>query len=138
MGDNQVVQTYLFLAGILTILVGAAHTIIAEIKIFQPMRVSGIVPTNGKPTLKERHLRIIWASWHVLTVFGWAFAAILLRMAFTYNQTELQRFVLKTLIVAMVTGALLVFYGTKAKHPGWIGLSLVALLTWLGLMFSAN
>jgi hypothetical protein len=110
----------------------------AEIKIFQLMQVSGIVPTNGKPILKEGHLRIIWASWYVLTVFGWAFAAILFRMAFPYNQTELQGFVLETLSVAIVTGALLVFYGTKAKHPGWIGLSLVALFTWLGLIFSAN
>ncbi len=127
-------QIYLLFAGILVILVGLAHTVIGEIKIFQPMRVNGsIVPTNGKPTLKESHLRIIWASWHVLSVFGWGFAAILFRLAFPSDSTVFQNFVLKTIVVAMVVGLLLVFYGTKARHPGWIGLLMVAILTGLAL-----
>jgi hypothetical protein len=130
------VQIYLFLAALVTILVGAAHTIIGEVRIFQPMRVNrNIVPINGKPTLKESHLRIIWVSWHVLSVFGWAFAAILFRLAFPVDHATFQAFVLKTIIIAMLVGSLLIFYGTKGRHPGWIGLLVVAVLTWLAFFY---
>ena len=124
-------KTYIFIAGILAIIVGAAHSVLGEILIFRQMRVSGIIPTNGAPLLKERHVRILWASWHVVTVFGWAFAAVMMRLAFPTDNDLLQTFVKHTIIASMLVSALLVLLGTKGMHPGWLGLAGVAVLVWL-------
>lgn len=40
----------------------------------------------------------------------------------------LDEFISRTSIVAMLIASVLVLYGTKAKHPGWIGLLGVAIL----------
>ena len=124
-------KTYIFIAGILAIIVGAAHSVLGEILIFRQMRVSGIIPTNGAPLLKERHVRILWASWHIVTVFGWAFAAVMMRLAFPTDNDLLQTFVKHTIIASMLVSALLVLLGTKGRHPGWLGLAGVAVLVWL-------
>ena len=124
-------QTYIFIAGILAFIIGAVHSVLGEILIFRQMRVSGIIPTNGAPLLKERHVRILWASWHVVTVFGWAFAAVMMRLAFPTDNDLLQTFVKHTIIASMLVSALLVLLGTKGMHPGWLGLAGVAVLVWL-------
>ena len=124
-------KTYIFIAGILAIIVGAAHSVLGEILIFRQMRVSGIIPTNGAPLLKERHVRILWASWHVVTVFGWGVASVMMRLAFPTDNDLLQTFVKHTIIASMLVSALLVLLGTKGMHPGWLGLAGVAVLVWL-------
>jgi hypothetical protein len=124
-------QTYIFIAGILAIIVSAVHSILGEVLIFRQLRVRGIIPTNGAPLLKERHVRILWASWHVVTVFGWAFAAVMLRLAFPTDDGSFQTFVKHAIMVSMLASALLVLLGTKGKHPGWLGLAAVAVLIWL-------
>lgn len=117
-------------AGILAIIVGAVHSVLGEILIFRHLRRQGLVPTLSAPPLRERHVRILWASWHVLTVFGWACAAILLRFAYPSQPQATQMFIELTLIVAFLAGAFLVLIATKGRHPGWLGLSTVAVLTW--------
>ena len=129
-------EIFFLLAGVLTLLVGAIHTVLGEILIFRHMRVAGIVPTNGASILKERHVRILWASWHMVTIFGWALASILLRLAFATVDSSFRSFVLKAIIFAMLASALLVLYGTKGKHPGWIGLAGVAALIWFSSALS--
>jgi hypothetical protein len=124
-------QTYMFIAGVLALMVGTIHSVLGEIYIFRRMRVSGIVPTNGAPLLRERHVRILWASWHIVTVFGWAFAAVILRLAFPTGNDSFQTFVQNTTITSMLMSALLVLFGTKGMHPGWLGLAAVAVLIWL-------
>lgn len=124
-------QTYIFIAGILSIIVGSTHSVLGEVLIFRRMRVSGIVPTNGAPLLRERHVRILWASWHVVTVFGWALAAVMLRLAFPTDYASFQTFVKHTVIASMFSSALLVFFGTKGRHPGWLGLAAAAVLVWI-------
>ncbi len=124
-------QTYIFIASILAIIIGAIHSMLGEILIFRQMRVSGIIPTNGAPLLRERHVRILWSSWHVVTVFGWAFAAVMLRLAFPTDNGSFQTFVKHTIIASMLASALLVLFGTRGRHPGWLGLAAVAVLIWL-------
>lgn len=74
-------NVYLFAAACLLIVVGLIHPILGEVLIFWRLRVKGLVPTNGGNILKERNVRILWASWHVLSVLGWAIAAVLLRLS---------------------------------------------------------
>ena len=79
-------DTYMVAAGALLLVVAAIHSALGEILMFRHLRSHGRVPTLAAPPLKERHIRILWASWHVLTVLGWAFGAVLLRLAYPSDE----------------------------------------------------
>lgn len=126
---------YYLIAGILSILLGAIHTVVGEKLIFQPKKEEGqFIPSREDGEWKESHVRIIWASWHMATTFAWALAAIILFIAF--NIQELPGRWVTILIIstslAMLTGSALVLLGTKGKHPGWIVLLLIGLLLLIG------
>jgi hypothetical protein len=120
----------LLIAGVLAIAVGLVHSVLGEVLIFSRMRRGGLVPTDGGDGLRERHVRILWGSWHVVSVFGFALAAILLRLAWAPD-LALRPFLTATVTVAMVVGAVLVLVATNGRHPGWVGLLGVAALTWI-------
>lgn len=87
--------------------------------------MSHYFPTNGGRVIGEGHVRILWASWHVLTVFGWCLATILLWLSQAQpvgGGTLLSH----AIAIAMLAGSSLVLVGTKGKHPGWVGLLGVA------------
>lgn len=124
-------QIYLFAAGVLALLVGAIHSVMGEILIFRHLRSHGLVPTMGAPPLRERHIRILWASWHFATVLGWAFGIVLLHLATLTTEQSLRAIVENAVVLAFLGGSFLVLIATKGKHPGWVGLLGVAALTWL-------
>lgn len=124
-------QAYMFVAGVLAIVVGLVHSVLGEILIFRHLRSGGLVPANRAPPLKERNIRILWATWHLASVFGWGFAIVLLRLASPDNHSSLQTLVMNVIVFAYLGGSLLVLIGTKGRHPGWIVLLAVAALTWL-------
>ena len=121
-------ESYLFAAGCLSLALGLIHSVMGEILIFRRMRNGKIIPTNGHPVLKERHVRILWASWHLVTIFGWGLGVILLRHSLPSSEHTSQLFIEHTILFSMLSGALLVFIATKAKHPGWIVLLSIAIL----------
>lgn len=124
-------MNYYFLsAAILAFVVGLMHTILGERMIFRRMRRDGFIPTEGGQLLQERHVRILWASWHVLTVFGWGMATLLVWLARQSSSGNAFPVIENTISISMLVGAVLVLVGTKAKHPGWIGLLGVAALVW--------
>jgi hypothetical protein len=120
---------FLLAAAVLAFLVGLVHSILGEILIFGRMRQGGLIPTNGGRVIGERHVRILWASWHVLTVFGWCLAALLLWLS--QAQTTADAFPLHAIVVATIAGSVLVLVGTRGRHPGWVGLLGVAVLAGL-------
>lgn len=122
---------FYFTAAVLVFLVGLIHSVMGERMIFRRMRRGGLIPTNGAKLIGEGRVRILWASWHIVTVFGWCFAAILLWLAQT-KALEAYGFIANAVSIAMMVSAALVFIGTRARHPGWAGLLGVAVLTWLG------
>ena len=124
-------QTMFIAAGVIALITGVGHSVLGEILIFRHLRSSGLVPTMAAPPLRERHIRIIWATWHLASVFGWAFAGILLRLAIAPDGSP-SALIVSAVVFANLAGSLLVLIGTKGKHPGWIALLLVALLTWFG------
>ncbi|KAL9650110.1 hypothetical protein ABK040_011281 [Willaertia magna] len=93
-----------------------------------------LIPSNGGSLLKESNVRILWASWHILTVFGWGMAFILLWLARQSNKFTRDEYIVivSAIAISMLVGAIFIFIGTKAKHPGWVGLLLVAIFVWLG------
>jgi len=123
---------YLAAAGTLAFFVGLIHSFLGEKFIFRRMRTGTIIPTNGGKVIGEGHVRIIWASWHIVTLFGWLIAATLIWFAASPDKMQNQGVVLSAIASTILASALLVLIATKARHPGWVGLLGVATLVWLG------
>lgn len=122
---------YFLIAGILCFILGLVHSILGEYLNFKDKRKSGnLVPTKMNAELKERHLRIIWATWHSTSIFGWCIGGFLIKISLNQNMldAELINFMINLTVIAMTASSLLVLIGTKGKHPGWIVLVLIGIL----------
>jgi len=118
----------LMAAGVLSILVGIIHSILGEILVFKNLRRGNLVPNLPAPPLRQRNIRILWATWHLASILGVAMGIILLDFSMS---STFPLFVIYTIAMSMFLAGALVCYATKAKHPGWLGLMGVALLCWL-------
>lgn len=123
---------FIFSASIVTFVVGLIHTVLGEILIFRKMKRSGFIPTDGGSVLRESNVRILWATWHALTAFGWGMAFLLLWLARHSSHDATYLLVANTVAASLLAGSALVFIGTKGRHPGWAGLLIAAILTWIG------
>lgn len=126
-------QTLLLWAGLVMALTALVHSVVGEFLIFRQLRSGGIVPTQGGPLLRERHVRILWASWHLVSILGWAIAAILLAVALSPGQPLPNAWLVKVAIAASLAGSALVLFATRGRHPGWFSLLVAAILAWLGV-----
>jgi hypothetical protein len=106
------------------------HSILGELLIFRKLRSGAVVPTQSAPPLESRNIRIIWATWHLASVFGLGFAAIL--FALGMGASEPESFTIQTIVGVFLSGSVLVLVATRGRHPGWIGLLVVAVLAHLG------
>ncbi len=122
----------LTLAAALLIATGIFHSVLGEWLIFRHLRRGTLVPQLAAPPLRSRNIRILWATWHLASVLGWGFAAILLGMAAAPG-APVQSLVLKALSGASALGAILVLVGTNGRHLGWIALGTVAAFSWAAL-----
>jgi hypothetical protein len=127
-GESEM-ETPLTLAASLLIATGLVHSLLGERLIFRHLRQGTLVPQLGAPPLQARNVRILWATWHLASVLGWGFAAILWGMA-AAPEAPLQGLVLKALSGASAIGAILVLVGTNGRHPGWVALGAVAAFSW--------
>ena len=126
---------YFFIAGILCLILGIVHSILGEYLIFNSKRSAGsLVPTIVNTELKERHLRIIWATWHLSSFFGWCIGAFLIKISLEQNMfdSEFTNFMINSTSIVMIASCLLVLIGTKGKHPGWIVLLIIGILLLIG------
>jgi hypothetical protein len=126
-------NTYFLAAGVLTFVIGLVHSVLGETMIFRRMRLQGIIPTNGGSVLREPHVRILWASWHVVTALGWCVAITLFWLALPSTAQISQSALSKAIACALLISSLLVLVGTKGKHLGWMGLLAAAALTAVGV-----
>ncbi|SFN66557.1 hypothetical protein SAMN04487989_102316 [Bizionia echini] len=125
-------NTYFFIAGILCFLLGIAHSILGEYLIFNSKRIKGkLIPTKANEYLKERHLRILWATWHLATVFGWCIGILLLKIS-VLEKSQLINFMVKSISTTMILSSLLVLIATKGKHPGWFVLLAIGIVLIIG------
>lgn len=127
-------QGPLALAGALTALTAVVHSVMGEVLIFRALRTRSLVPSGPAPPLRARHVHILWATWHLASVFGLACAALLLWIAVANVDGALARVVVHAVATAHLLGAVLVLGATRGRHPGWIALLLVALLGWWGVL----
>lgn len=124
-------QTALAVAAGLSIVTGLVHSVLGERLIFRHLRRGTLVPQLGAPPLRARNIRILWATWHLASVFGWALAALLIGLAAESAEAPVRQLVLHAVAAANAGGAILVLVGTRGRHPGWIALGAVALLVWV-------
>lgn len=122
-------QTTLVIAALLAFVTGIVHSVLGERLIFRHLRRGGWVPGQDAPPLRARNIRIIWATWHLATLFGWAFATVLLMLAWSPDVSP-SALILGATVAAYAGGSLLVLVGTRGRHPGWIALAIVAGLVW--------
>jgi hypothetical protein len=132
MGQGDLMQPLLLTAAGLAFITGIVHSVLGELLIFRKLRSGTLVPANGAPPLQGRNVRILWATWHLATLFGWAFAAILLQVALN-PQVALLPLLASAAVAAYAGGSVLVLVGTRGRHPGWIALAVVAVLTWAAI-----
>lgn len=112
-------------------LVGAAHSVLGEILVFQRLRQhGGIVPTGGQPVLREHHVRILWGSWHLVTVLGWALSALLWRLGAGPAGADLGAWMADVAAAAVLASGVIVLFATEGRHPAWAVLLVVATLVW--------
>ncbi|WP_119967331.1 hypothetical protein [Simplicispira lacusdiani] len=109
-------------------LIGLVHSVLGEILVFRTLRTRGVVPTAGYPVLRERQVRILWASWHLVTVLGWALGALLWRLGSGPWEKGLAAWVANTTTLAVLACALLVGFATQGRHPAWCALLVVGVL----------
>lgn len=129
-------NVYLLLAAILCILLGMAHSVLGELLIFKDKRTKrSIIPGKSGQDLKGRHLRILWATWHLVSIFGWVIAAIVIKLSLVQDQSmvSFSTDILIWITCTMFIASFLVLIATNGKHPGWIVLSLIGSLILLGI-----
>jgi branched-subunit amino acid ABC-type transport system permease component len=126
-------NAYLLIAGLLAFATGLVHSLLGERLIFRRMRTSGFVPTNGGQMLREQYVRILWASWHAVTAFGWSLGSILVWLSLPSSQARALAPLCMVIAIAMLASSFLVLVGTRGKHPGWLSLLAIAALTAVGM-----
>ncbi len=126
---------YFLTAGCLCFVLGLVHSILGEYLIFKEKRIKGrLTPSKTGVELKERHLRILWATWHLASLFGWCIGVALTKVSLhtTQPSERIASFVVNVVCYTMLTASFLVLFATKAKHPGWIILLLISVLLTIG------
>jgi hypothetical protein len=127
--ETNLVPTFL-VAAIIATATGIAHSVLGEVLVFRHLRAGSLVPAAAAPPLRARHVRILWATWHLATVFGGAFAWLLFRLA--QGRPMSATLVADAIVAAYLGGAILVLAGTRGRHAGWIALAAVAALVHAG------
>lgn len=118
-------------AGLLSLALGITHSFLGEYLIFKHWRKKGaLIPSKEQTALKERHARILWATWHLASLFGWCFSIIMMKIGFNKQVVAIDsvNFIVNLIAYTMIIGSLLVLIGTKGKHPGWVILVLIGTL----------
>ena len=123
---------YFVAGGALAFVIGLIHSFLGEKLVFSRMRVAGFIPTNGGTVLRDGHVRILWATWHVVTALGWCVSGLLLWLSMRTTDRAAQSVIVVSIVSAMLASSLLVLVGTRGRHPGWIGLLGVAVLAAAG------
>ncbi len=71
---------------------------------------------------------IVWASWHAVSLFGLAFAALFLNAGVSVVSVRVPVII----GISALGTAVLVLYATHGRHLGWFALILISLLAFLG------
>ena len=125
---------WLVSAAVLCALISLAHSIIGEWRIFRHLRQVGrVVPTEGSNVLREFQVRIIWGTWHGLSVVGLGLSGILMWLAQPGAQAASGGQLEWCVAITTAATGMLVLVSNRARHPAWVALLLVAGLVLMSL-----
>ena len=115
----------LLIAAILTIAIGAAHSLLGERWLIGPL----LSPQRRQGILEKSHFarQILRFAWHLTTMAWWGFAAILAVLAL--SPPDLQSRIILPIIAAtfVVTGGTILVV-SRGRHLAWpVFLAIVAL-----------
>lgn len=121
----------LLIAGILCLLLGLSHSLLGEGLIFAKiMAARKNITSSGIYEFEEGHIKIIRATWHLTSLFGWCLGAILIKVAYPNHivSNTFILFVSASVALTMFFSAYLVCLSTKGRHLGWVILFITGVL----------
>lgn len=121
-------NAFLVAAAAVVALTGLVHSVGGEWRIFRTLRDRGIVPDGGAPVLRGFQTRILWATWHLVTVMAWALAALLLWVAQPEARAASGGVIEHGAALALAVGGALVLWSNRGRHLGWVALWAAAAL----------
>lgn len=127
-------------AAVLAGALGLAHSVLGEICLLRhfddvkglaPLTPHVLVPVRSLTASEPLSKQTIRMSWHSLTAFGWAAAAILAFYA-SRPLDEGSTATIRILAIAFLACGALFVVGTRLRHPGGVAFVALAVLSWLG------
>ena len=126
-------QPLLAAGAFLAMLTGIAHSFLGERLIFRQLRNASLVPSLPAPPLHGAFVRIIWASWHFGSVLAFVLAGLLLHLSLQPAASVPAAIVLGAAGAGFIAGSLLVLIATRGRHPAWLALAAVGVLSWMAI-----
>ena len=107
------------------------HSIGGEVLLFRRQdRWRELPRAFGTDALAKQILR---ATWHIASLFGVVFVAVLFRASRLAALSEADRFAVTAIAASSIASAVLVLVLTRARHPGWVALAVAGVLCALAL-----
>ncbi|WP_204114135.1 hypothetical protein [Shimia biformata] len=124
----------LLIAALLLVLVGLMHSVLGGRRLIAPLLARPDLPVILG---SQRNSRVtLWAGWHLLTLFWWGQAVVLMTMQFRPDLVPLA--VLVTVSACCGIGAGLALVLSRGRHLSWLGFLPIAVLTaWVALSLPA-
>ena len=119
----------LLVAGVLAILIGAAHSILGEKLVLGPLFHRGQVPKLlGSTTFARQTLRF---TWHLTTVLAWGIGIVIIIFSLAPLDPG-SVWVLRAFAITFGISCLVSLVGARGKHFSWWVFLLITILLWIG------
>lgn len=112
----------LALAGTLAATLAVGHSLLGEVLIFRRLRAEPDTSAGISP----RQMSVIRGTWHLLSLLGCGFAAILFILALDRPPTD--ALMVQSLAATFLISGLYWLWATRGRHPAWIVLGAIGLL----------
>lgn len=117
---------YAFLAGVLTFLLSAIHSLLGEKLIFRHIAKGGLREADALALFPARRWASMRSTWHLVSLMGCGLGALLVAIG-TWPTKETSVQTTKAILATtFLVCALYWVLGTRGKHPAWIVMVIIA------------
>jgi hypothetical protein len=119
----------LLIGGLLSVLIGLAHSVLGEKLVLRPLFDGGEVPKLlGRVAFMKQTLRF---TWHLTTVLLASIGVIVMVLS-SASPTPLSVWIMQVFAITFGVCSLLSLIGARGKHFSWWVFLLIAVLLWFG------
>jgi len=119
----------LLVAGLLSALIGIAHSMLGEKLVLRPLFERGEVPKLlGSTAFAHRTLRF---TWHLTTVLLLGIGTVVMALSLSPLDSR-SAWILQVLAATFALCSLLSLIGARAKHFSWWVFLIIAVFLWFG------